>query len=92
METNKWWLIHSNDIKSIRKALEDSGHEDALHDLDSGLHTTTCTPDDYKDKCWAVKFLARLPEEQRFELMRIATLIGDPLSQELLKKAVEDES
>ena len=48
MAKQEWWLISAENVKSIRKALEDSGQRDALHDLDSGLNTTDCIPDDWK--------------------------------------------
>ncbi len=48
-DTKKWWLISNENVESIRKALEDAGPEDALHDLESGLNTTECIPDDWKE-------------------------------------------
>lgn len=89
----KWWLISDEDVKTIRRGLTYTAQSirgQALHALDTGLHVTACTPDDYKDDCWVVRFLSNLPENQRVELMQTVILIGDPLSQELLKKAIKD--
>ena len=47
-DPKKWWLISDENIQSIRKALGDSGHEDTLHGLESGLHKTDEIPDDWK--------------------------------------------
>jgi len=46
----KWWLISNENVESIRKALEKSGCDDVLHDLESGLNTTECVPDDFKEE------------------------------------------
>ncbi len=54
MSKQKWWLISDEDVQKIKNALGnalDSVQDDALHTLESGLHTTDCVPDDWKESC-----------------------------------------
>ncbi|MBA7474738.1 hypothetical protein ES707_10092 [subsurface metagenome] len=42
----KWWLISDEDVQAIRKGLTGS----LLHTLESGLHKTDETPEDWKNE------------------------------------------
>ncbi len=50
--TSGWWLISNETYRLIKDLLEKGGQEDireALHQLDTGLHTTEQIPSDYVD-------------------------------------------
>ena len=42
-----------------------------------------------EDTKWAVEFLTSLEEGRLKALLRVCALIADPLSQELIKRAIE---
>lgn len=53
----EWWLISNDDVIKIRKYLclpsrfeQNESRREALHCLESGLHSTTAIPDDFKEK------------------------------------------
>jgi NTP pyrophosphatase (non-canonical NTP hydrolase) len=51
--TSRWWLISDQTYRLIKDLLKKGGQEDireALHQLDSGLHTTEQISSDYADR------------------------------------------
>ena len=50
-DPKKWWMISEESVVIISDALARLDESKPIMELDTGLHTTDCVPDDWKESC-----------------------------------------